>query len=71
MQTLAPEITTTRDLEILCETPQTIIGNATEEEADGRIGDGTKKPQPLQGGSDKTEQAPGREKETGSEGDGP
>jgi hypothetical protein len=68
MQTLTPDST------ILCETPQTLIGNATpetEEESEGKIGDGRTKPQPLQGGSDRTEQAPGRQQETGAEGDGP
>lgn len=73
MQTLAPSTTITREHEILCETPQTLIGNATsetEEESAGKIGDGRTKPQPLQGTPDKTEQAPGRQKETGSEGDG-
>jgi len=67
MQTLV------RPDEILCDT-QTLTGNATpseEQERDGKIGDGGPKPKPLQGGSDATEQAPGREKETGSEGDGP
>lgn len=55
----------------MAETPQTIIGNTAPEEQDGKIGGGGPKPQPLQGEGDSTEQTPGREKETGSEGDGP
>ncbi|MBV8151360.1 MAG: hypothetical protein JO101_04075 [Candidatus Eremiobacteraeota bacterium] len=54
--------------------PQTITGNAIpepqKEAEEGKIGTGGPKPEPLQGGGDQTERRPGRESETGSEGDG-
>jgi hypothetical protein len=50
---------------------QVVTGNASPEQEqeveEGKIGTGKDKPKPLQGGSDDPE----RDKESGSEGDGP
>lgn len=70
MQTLTPPLPTLPEVSTLL-AEQIVTGNVSpeleKEVEEGKIGNGQGKPKPLQGGSEDPE----RDKETGSEGDGP